>query len=147
METSQIHYRAKCHCEKVKVEFIYPTKVVKAAECNCSICFKKGILHVTLLERETDFKILEGDNELTEYTFNTKTARHTFCKTCGICVFYYPRSHPAGVTINGRCIDFDRTDSEQRLELAGIIDGQNWETLFTEEADPAAHSAVLSLMF
>ena len=54
-------------------------------ECNCSICTKKGILHLPVpLDR---FELLCGEGELTTYRFNTETAQHTFCRQCGIHAF------------------------------------------------------------
>ncbi|KAK9904606.1 hypothetical protein M0R45_000569 [Rubus argutus] len=44
-------------------------------------------------------------NFLTTYSFGTHTAKHTFCKVCGITSFYYPRSNPDGVAITYRCVD------------------------------------------
>jgi len=51
--------------------------------------------------------IAAGEDALTEYRFNTGTARHLFCKYCGVKSFYVPRSHPHGYSINARCLDDD----------------------------------------
>ena len=51
------------------------------------------------------FRLLSGANELVEYSFNTFTAKHLFCGTCGIKGFYVPRSHPDGFSVNARCLD------------------------------------------
>jgi hypothetical protein len=55
--------------------------------------------------------------------FNTGTAKHTFCKYCGIHPFYVPRSDPDKIDINVRCLD--------GIDVAAIspkpFDGRNWE--------------------
>ena len=55
--------------------------------------------------------------------FNTGTAKHTFCSTCGIHAFYVPRSDPDKIDVNVRCLD--------DVDIAAIkphtFDGQNWE--------------------
>jgi hypothetical protein len=90
-------------------------------DCNCSICRKKGFLH--LIVPPERFTLLQGKDELTTYQFNTKTAKHWFCRTCGIHPFYQPRSHPDRVDVNVRCLDGDA------LSLFRIVpfDGVNWE--------------------
>lgn len=92
-----------CHCGKVKFEA--EVKLAEALECNCSICIRRG----SLLEfvPETQFKLLSGEENLTEYLFNKKKIHHTFCKTCGILPFA-KSSMPDGTkirAINIRCID------------------------------------------
>ena len=62
-----------------------------------------GFLH--LIVPASRFRLLQGAESLTEYRFNTGTARHRFCKVCGIKVFYIPRSHPDGIDVNVRCLD------------------------------------------
>ena len=42
---------------------------------------------------------------LTDYRFNTGTARHLFCRRCGVKSFYVPRSNPDGYSVNVRCLD------------------------------------------
>ncbi len=53
------------------------------------------------------FRLLSGGDVLGEYTFNTGTAKHYFCRHCGIKSFYVPRSHPDGIDVNVRCLDPD----------------------------------------
>ncbi len=72
-------------------------------DCNCSICRMGGFWH--LIVPASRFRLLAGADDLVEYTFNTGTARHLFCRHCGIKSFYVPRSHPDGYDINARCLD------------------------------------------
>ena len=69
------------------------------------------------------FELLSGGEALTTYQFNTNTARHTFCRYCGIHPFYTPRSHPDHVDVNARCLDgIDVAILQPRM-----VDGQDWE--------------------
>jgi len=51
-------------------------------DCNCSICRMGGFLH--LIVPASRVRLLSGAEDLVEYTFNTGTARHLFCRHCGI---------------------------------------------------------------
>ena len=82
--------------------------MVPVLDCNCSICRMTGFLH--LIVPAARFRLLQGADALTEYTFNTGTARHLFCRHCGIKSFYVPRSHPDGFSVNGRCLDADTVE-------------------------------------
>jgi hypothetical protein len=62
-----------------------------------------GFVH--LIVPASRFRLLQGEDAFTEYRFNTGTARHLFCKYCGVKSFYVPRSHPHGYSVNLRCID------------------------------------------
>jgi hypothetical protein len=92
-----------------------------ASDCNCSICFKKGFLHLIVVPDR--FTLLSGQDALATYTFNTETARHLFCRVCGIHAFYRPRSHPDSFDVNVRCLD-GNVLSRFRIEP---FDGTNWE--------------------
>ncbi len=61
-----------------------------------------GFVHLIVPQR--DFRLLGGADALAEYRFNTGTARHLFCRHCGIKSFYVPRSNPDGFSINVRCL-------------------------------------------
>lgn len=112
-------YEGGCHCGAVR----FRVKVDKhqATICNCSICTKKGFIH--LIVPASDFSLLQGEEALTTYTFNTGTAKHTFCQTCGIHSFYRPRSHPEGYSVNIRCLDSNVIDQFEVIRF----DGRNWE--------------------
>jgi hypothetical protein len=112
-------YEGGCHCGAVR--FRVDVDRHEAVECNCSMCAKKGIIHLIVpLDR---FEILRGADNLTTYRFNTGIARHTFCRTCGIHPFYTPRSHPDQIDVNVRCLD---GDAAGRFQIAPF-DGRNWE--------------------
>jgi len=94
---------------------------IEAVECNCSMCRRSGYLHL-IVEAER-FRLLAGADALTEYRFNTGTARHLFCSVCGIKSFYVPRSHPDGFSVNARCLD---AGTVQGMTVRKM-DGVNWE--------------------
>jgi hypothetical protein len=109
-----------CHCGAVRFEALL-ANVVEAQSCNCSICAKTGFVHVIV--PQSRFRLLQGEGMLTDYRFNTGTAHHLFCRTCGVKSFYRPRSNPDGWSVNARCLD-DAAALE--LDLTAF-DGQNWE--------------------
>jgi hypothetical protein len=112
-------YKGGCHCGRVR--FRVTAELTRVTRCNCSLCTKKGFLH--LIVPPEQFELLSGRDDLATYRFNTKTARHTFCKVCGIQPFYTPRSDPDKIDVNVRCLD--------DIDLATIavrpFDGKNWE--------------------
>jgi hypothetical protein len=79
-----------------------PAKIL-ASDCNCSICRMSGYLH--LIVPRSRFRLLRGAEQLSEYKFNTGTARHLFCSRCGVKSFYVPRSNPDGYSVNVRCLN------------------------------------------
>jgi hypothetical protein len=101
MSTTVVH-RGGCHCGRVRFEVDAPARI-DALRCNCSICRMTGFLH--LIVPASRFRLLLGADALSEYTFNTGTARHRFCRVCGIKSFYVPRSHPDGIDVNVHCLD------------------------------------------
>jgi hypothetical protein len=94
---------------------------IEAVECNCSICSKSGFLH--LIVPKSRFTLIQGSESLSIYTFNTGVAKHMFCKSCGVKSFYVPRSHPAGYSVNVRCLE------PATIEKITVVafDGKNWE--------------------
>jgi hypothetical protein len=108
-----------CHCGRVRFRVI--ADLDRVTECNCSMCSKKGFLHL-IVPRER-FELISGEDDLTIYQFNTKVAQHMFCKVCGIHSFYVPRSDPDKIDVNVRCLD--------NVDLSAVavkqFDGKNWE--------------------
>jgi len=108
-----------CHCGRVR--FRVTADLARVVECNCSICTKKGILH--LIVPPAQFELLSGADDLITYRFNTMTAQHKFCRVCGIHPFYVPRSDPDKIDVNVRCLD--------NVDLVALspqrFDGRNWE--------------------
>jgi hypothetical protein len=77
-------YEGSCHCGAVRFEI--ETDFPELTRCDCSICRRKNALMVKV--HESRFRLLSGEESLTEYRFHTMTARHFFCKTCGIYTFH-----------------------------------------------------------
>ena len=118
--TDMVTHQSGCHCGAVAFEVDAPAEVT-VQDCNCSLCRMTGFLH--LIVPASRFRLQRGQKALTSYTFNTGTARHLFCKHCGVKSFYVPRSNPDGFSVNMRCVD-QATFSSVTVEP---FDGQNWE--------------------
>ena len=52
-----------------------------------------------------NMKILLGENDLNCYQFNTYTAKHYFCKNCGIYTHHQRRSDPSEYGFNVACLE------------------------------------------
>jgi hypothetical protein len=118
-------YEGGCHCGRVRFRIQVDLADTVIGECNCSICTKKGILHLPVAHERLE--ILSGADEMTTYTFGTGVAKHTFCRHCGIHAFYQPRSDPENYSVNARCLDeYDPATMQPRR----LFDGQHWEQAF-----------------
>ena len=112
-------WTGSCHCGRVRFEVT--AELARVTECNCSICTRKAYLHL-IVPRE-QFRLLSGADDLTTYRFGTLTARHEFCRHCGVAGFYVPRSHPDRIDVNVRCLD----GVDPSTLVIQRFDGRNWE--------------------
>lgn len=97
-------YTGSCHCGAVRFEI--ETNLPELTMCDCSMCRRRNALMVKV--HESRFTLLAGEASLTEYRFHTRTARHFFCKVCGIYPFHRKRVTPDHLGVNVHCLhDFD----------------------------------------
>lgn len=108
-----------CHCGRVR--YRVTGALERASSCNCSMCTKKGYLH-WIVPRDA-FELLAGRDDLTTYEFNTRVAKHHFCRHCGIHSFYVPRSDPDKIDVNVRCLDGVDATTVPTVRF----DGAHWE--------------------
>jgi hypothetical protein len=95
-------YTGGCHCGKVRFEIT--ADLAKAITCNCSLCSKRG--HVLSFLPAEQFKLLSGEEALTDYQFNKKIIHHLFCSICGVGSFGRGEGpHGPTVAVNLRCLD------------------------------------------
>lgn len=94
-------YVGSCHCGAVR--FAISTDFPELTTCDCSICRRKNALMVKV--HEIAFELLQGEESLTLYQFQTRTAKHYFCKVCGIYPFHRKRVTPDYVGINVFCLE------------------------------------------
>ena len=95
-------YRLNCHCGAVQIDlevegFDTPYR------CDCSLCKRKG--YAMAVVPQEALTIVQGADNLTLYQWNTKTAEHYFCKTCGIYTHHRRRINPAEFGVNTGAID------------------------------------------
>lgn len=104
MSAQLVTHRGGCHCGAVRFEVDAPADI-EALECNCSMCTMSAFVH--LIVPAARFRLLTDRGALQTYTFNTGTAKHVFCRHCGVKSFYVPRSNPDGFSVNVRCLARD----------------------------------------
>lgn len=99
----QPRHRASCHCGAVVLELDLPDGVVNPRRCDCSFCRRRGTIIATVpFER---VRVLQGQEVLATYRWNTMNARHHFCSVCGIHVYHQRRSNPLDCGINVACLE------------------------------------------
>lgn len=97
-------HSARCHCGAVELEVtLAPEGLASARRCDCSFCARRGAVAVTV--PFDGLRVVKGEDNLTLYTWNTGTAKHYFCKTCGIYTHHRRRSNPNEYGLNAACLD------------------------------------------
>ena len=110
--------KGKCHCGAVSFEVELEDGLGEMRRCNCSLCSRKGaIMAFVSVDR---LKVVEGADMLTLYQWNTKIAKHYFCKVCGIYTYHQRRINPSQCGFNVACLeDVDPF----ALTNIGLVDG------------------------
>ena len=96
-------HRASCHCGRVVLELDLPDGIVNPRRCDCSICRRKGAIVASI--PLSGIRILQGEEALKLYEFNTRTAKHYFCSHCGIYTHHQRRSNPDQYGYNVGCLE------------------------------------------
>ena len=104
----------------VEIELTLPHGIESPRRCDCSMCMRRGtvVASVTL----DNLKILKGEDKLTLYQFNTKTAKHYFCSVCGIYTHHQRRSDPTQFGYNTACLE---DVNSYEIENVAMLDGKN----------------------
>ncbi|MFB9887974.1 GFA family protein [Balneatrix alpica] len=94
---------ASCHCGAVRLALRLPQGIQNPRRCDCSICRRKGAIVISV--PLADLTLLQGQEALSCYQFNTHTAKHYFCRHCGIYTHHQRRSNPHEYGVNLGCLE------------------------------------------
>ena len=115
-----MHYSASCHCGAIKLSFD-AEEITDAMRCTCSICSRKGAMMTTEAIPLEAIKVDADEADIGLYQFDSKIAKHYFCKTCGIFTHNETMRMPGHCRVNLGCIeDLDTSNLEVK-----IFDGKN----------------------
>lgn len=120
--TTQINalHRLSCHCGKVELELALPNGIEKPRRCDCSMCRRRGAIVASV--PLNGIRIVQGEDVLKPYQFNTRTAKHFFCGECGIYTHHQRRSDPSEYGYNVGCLE---GVNPYELGTIEVMDGVN----------------------
>jgi len=122
-------YFGSCHCGDVtfaaEIEFAEGSR-----RCNCSLCTKRRAWNVIV--KPDAFRLLRGEDKLSDYQFGASSMHHRFCARCGCAPFAegnVPELGGAFLSIAVACLD-ELSEEELAAIPVGYTDGRNdawWE--------------------
>ena len=95
--------KATCHCGAVEMRVRLTDGFNTIRRCDCSYCRRRQAAPVSAAL--DGIEIVKGADNLTLYQFGTNTAKHYFCKTCGIYTHHQRRSNPNEFGVNAANIE------------------------------------------
>jgi len=98
------NYQGSCHCGSVS--FSYEGEEINSGlRCNCSFCSQRGAMMSPEAIPPDRFKFEATEGSLGLYQFGLKTAKHYFCKHCGIYTFHETARKPGHFRVNLGCVE------------------------------------------
>ena len=95
--------RASCHCGAVELRINLPNGLNGVQRCDCSFCKRRAAPNVSVPLDQLE--VIKGADALSLYQWNTGTAKHWFCSTCGIYTHHQRRSNPNEYGVNMGAIE------------------------------------------
>ena len=94
-------HSGSCHCGGIR--FTIDVEPVELTTCDCSLCVKRHAVMTKV--PEAALSVQTGQDLLATYEWNTRRAKHHFCRRCGIYVFHRKRAAPDYFGVNVFCLD------------------------------------------
>jgi hypothetical protein len=116
-------HRGSCHCGAVRFEADIDLGQ-PSYRCNCSICRRTRFWPT--VARPEQFRLLQGQGELTKYLFGGKRNEHWFCRHCGVRCFGIGNDTPIGRMVGVHLGCLDDVDDETLAKVPIVyVDGLN----------------------
>lgn len=113
----------RCHCGAVRFEAMLSDGFNTIRRCTCSLCRMRGAAAVSA--EMGGVRIIEGEEALTSYRFNTRTAQHFFCSRCGIYTHHRRRSDPNQYGVNVACLEGISPFDFEEIPVVGGVNHPN----------------------
>ena len=117
-------FHGSCHCGSVRFEADIDLSQ-GTGKCNCSICTK--MRNWSAQVKPDAFRLLEGEDALSDYQWGAKNGHFPFCRTCGMRTFsrgYVEEIGGAYVTVMLSALD-DVDPAELAEAPRRYYDGRN----------------------
>lgn len=117
-------YLGGCHCGAVRYEVDLDLNV-GTFKCNCSICTK--VRNWVAMVAPDGFRLLAGEQALSDYQFGVKKLHHLFCRHCGVHSFGWGEAAELGGKFYAVHVNCLETVESAELLAAPVtfIDGRN----------------------